>query len=158
MNNRWVKNIFVYAIIISVAMLSFFIFFDQSLSSTEEIGINEIPELARNRVSASKIFIEVEGENLKVIDGNKIYKSRKETGSSIAEIMYESGVDPSNYSGKVKGRSGLSSFFSVIIGFLPLILFGGLLIFMMRQAQGEEAKLLALVKVKQECLKVIKLQ
>ena len=49
-------------------MLSFFIFFDQSLSSTEEIGINEIPELARNRVSASKIFIEVEGENLKVID------------------------------------------------------------------------------------------
>ena len=72
MNNRWVKNIFVYAIIISVAMLSFFIFFDQSLSSTEEIGINEIPELARNRVSASKIFIEVEGENLKVIDGNKI--------------------------------------------------------------------------------------
>ena len=136
MNNRWVKNIFVYAIIISVAMLSFFIFFDQSLSSTEEIGINEIPELARNRVSASKIFIEVEGENLKVIDGNKIYKSRKETGSSIAEIMYESGVDPSNYSVKVKGRSGLSSFFSVIIGFLPLILFGGLLIFMMRQAQG----------------------
>ncbi len=136
MNNRWVKNIFVYAIIISVAMLSFFIFFDQSLSSTEEIGINEIPELARNRVSASKIFIEVEGENLKVIDGNKIYKSRKETGSSIAEIMYESGVDPSNYSVKVKGRSGLSSFFSVILGFLPLILFGGLLIFMMRQAQG----------------------
>ena len=136
MNNRWVKNIFVYAIIISVAMLSFFIFFDQSLNSTEEIGINEIPELARNRVSASKIFIEVEGENLKVIDGNKIYKSRKETGSSIAEIMYESGVDPSNYSVKVKGRSGLSSFFSVIIGFLPLILFGGLLIFMMRQAQG----------------------
>ena len=136
MKNRWMKNIFVYAIIVSVAMISFFLFFDQSLSSVDEIGINEVPELARNRVATSKISIEVSGDELKIIDGNDIYKSRKETGSSIAEIMYESGIDPSNYTVKVKGKSGLSSFFSIIIGFLPLILFGGLLIFMMRQAQG----------------------
>ena len=117
MKNRWLKNIFVYAIIVSVAMISFFLFFDQSLSSVDEIGINEVPELARNRVPTSKISIEVSGDELKIIDGNDIYKSRKETGSSIAEIMYESGIDPSNYTVKVKGKSGLSSFFSIIIGF-----------------------------------------
>jgi cell division protease FtsH len=45
-------------------------------------------------------------------------------------------VDNSKYSVKVKGSSGFSSLLGILIGFLPLILFGGILLFMMRQAQG----------------------
>ena len=36
----------------------------------------------------------------------------------------------------VKGSSGLGSFFGILINFLPLIFFGAVLLFMMRQAQG----------------------
>jgi cell division protease FtsH len=135
-NNRWVKNITVYTVIVVAALVLFYMFFGNSNSGIKEIGINEVPELARNRAKSSQVKVEVNGDNLKITDGVQSYKSRKESGSSIAELMSESGVDPSNYVVIVKGTSGLSSFFSVIVGFLPLILFGGLLFFMMRQAQG----------------------
>ena len=36
----------------------------------------------------------------------------------------------------MKGSSGLGSLFGVLINFLPLIFFGAVLLFMMRQAQG----------------------
>ena len=36
----------------------------------------------------------------------------------------------------MKGQSGLSSFVGIMINFLPLIIFGAVLLFMMRQAQG----------------------
>ena len=135
-NNRWVKNITIYAVIVVAALVVFYMFFGNSNSGIKEIGINEVPELARNRAKSSQVKVEVNGDNLKITDGVQSYKSRKESGSSIAELMSESGVDPSSYIVIVKGASGLSSFFSVILGFLPLILFGGLLFFMMRQAQG----------------------
>ncbi|MCL0031150.1 ATP-dependent zinc metalloprotease FtsH [Dehalococcoidia bacterium] len=135
-NNRWVKNITVYAVIVVAALVVFYMFFSNSNSGIKEIGINEVPELARNRAKSSQVRVEVNGDNLKITDGVQSYKSRKESGSSIAELMSESGINPSNYVVIVKGASGLSSFFGVIVGFLPLILFGGLLFFMMRQAQG----------------------
>ncbi len=118
------------------ALVVFYMFFSNSNSGIKEIGINEVPELARNRAKSSQVRVEVNGDNLKITDGVQSYKSRKESGSSIAELMSESGINPSNYVVIVKGASGLSSFFGVIVGFLPLILFGGLLFFMMRQAQG----------------------
>ena len=40
------------------------------------------------------------------------------------------------YQVEVQGSSGFGGIFSIILSFLPLILFGGILIFMMRQAQG----------------------
>mgnify|MGYP001368104073 CR=1 FL=1 len=135
-NNRWVKNITVYAVIVVAALVVFYMFFSNSNGEIKEIGINEVPELARNRAKSSQVRVEVNGDNLKITDGVQSYKSRKESGSSIAELMSESGINPSNYVVIVKGASGLSSFFGVIVGFLPLILFGGLLFFMMRQAQG----------------------
>ena len=76
------------------------------------------------------------GESLTVTDGARVFSSRKEQGSSLVQIMNDAGVDPGAYSVEVKGSSGLSSLFGVLITFLPLILFGGVLLFMMRQAQG----------------------
>ena len=40
----------------------------------------------------------------------------------------------------VTGSSGLSSLFGVLINFLPLIFFGAILLFMMRQAQGSSSQ------------------
>ena len=65
-----------------------------------------------------------------------MFTSRKEEGSSVADLLSSAGVDNSKYSVKVKGSSGFSNLFGILIGFLPLILFGGILLFMMRQAQG----------------------
>ena len=135
MNNRWVRNSLLYLVIIVAAITIFFMFSNQ-LDDSQEIGINEVVELAKNKSGSSKLEIEVQGDTLTITDGVSVFTSRKEEGSSVADLLSSAGVDNSKYSVRVKGSSGFSNLFGILIGFLPLILFGGILLFMMRQAQG----------------------
>jgi len=135
MNNRWVRNSLLYLVIIVAAITIFFMFSNQ-LDDSQEIGINEVVELAKNKSGSSKLEIEVQGDSLTITDGVSVFTSRKEEGSSVADLLSSAGVDNSKYSVRVKGSSGFSNIFGILIGFLPLILFGGILLFMMRQAQG----------------------
>ena len=135
MNNRWVRNSLLYLVIIVAAITIFFMFSNQ-LDDSQEIGINEVVELAKNKSGSSKLEIEVQGDTLTITDGVSVFTSRKEDGSRVADLLSSAGVDNSKYSVRVKGSSGFSNLFGILIGFLPLILFGGILLFMMRQAQG----------------------
>ena len=135
MDNSWVRKSLLYLVIIIAAITIFFMFSNQ-LDNPQEIGINEVVELAKNKSASSKLEIEVQGDSLTITDGVNVFTSRKEEGSSVADLLSGAGVDNSKYSVIVKGSSGFSSLFGILIGFLPLILFGGILLFMMRQAQG----------------------
>ena len=136
MSNRWMRNSLVYLVIIVAVITIFFMFVDQPLGGAQEVGINEVVELAKNSSGSSRLEIEVSGDTLTITDGANIFKSRKEEGASVADLLSSSGVPNANYIVKVKGSSGFGNLFGILIGFLPLILFGGLIIFMMRQAQG----------------------
>ena len=136
MTHRCTRNGIVYLLIVVAVVTVFLLFFNQPLGGPEEIEITEVISLANNNTSTDRIRIEVRGDSLTVTDGAKVFRSRKEAGSSLVQLMNEAGVDPGAYSVDVKGSSGLSSLFGVLITFLPLILFGGVLLFMMRQAQG----------------------
>lgn len=140
MSNRLMRNSLVYLVIIVAVIMIFFMFANQPLGGAQEIGINEVVELAQNSSGASKLDIEVSGDTLTISDGVNTFKSRKEEGSSVADLLANAGVDNSKYTVRVKGSGGFSSFFGILIGFLPLILFGGILIFMMRQAQGNSSQ------------------
>ena len=67
-------------------------------------------------------------------------RSLKESASSIEEILRANNVpvgsSASAVSIVVKGPSGFGSIFGLLLNFLPLIIFGAILIFMMRQAGG----------------------
>ena len=83
--------------------------------------------------------IEVKGDSLIVLTtSQETFTSRKEEGASIVEILERAGIDPltSRVNIIVNGSSGLSSLFGILFNFLPLIFFGAILLFMMRQAQG----------------------
>ena len=136
MTHRCTRNGIVYLLIVVAVVTVFLLFFNKPLGSPQEIEITEVISLARNNTSTDRIRIEARGDSLTVTDGAKVFRSRKEAGSSLVQLMNEAGVDPGAYSVDVKGSSGLSSLFGVLITFLPLILFGGVLLFMMRQAQG----------------------
>ena len=136
MTHRCTRNGIVYLLIVVAVVTVFLLFFNQPLGGPEEIEITEVISLARNNTSTDRIRIEVRGDSLTVTDGARVFRSRKEAGSSLVQLMNEAGVAPAAYSVDVKGSSGLSSLFQVLINFLPLILFGGVLLFMMRQAQG----------------------
>jgi cell division protease FtsH len=130
------RNSFIYLLIIVAVIAIFFTLFSQPLGGSQEISINEVVALtARGDVAA----IEVRGDNLSIqtVSGESL-TSRKEEGASIVEILERSGVDPvtTNVEISVKGSSGLSSVIGILFNFLPLIFFGAVLLFMMRQAQG----------------------
>ncbi|MBM3959088.1 MAG: ATP-dependent zinc metalloprotease FtsH [SAR202 cluster bacterium] len=133
MSSRWMRNSLIYLLIVITVITVFFLWFDDGLGQSREIPISEV--IGRAKVSQS-IQIEVNGDNLTIIDGSQTFRSRKEPGSSIVQILENAGVDTGRVSVKVKGSSGMGTFVSVLINFLPLIIFGGILLFMMRQAQG----------------------
>ncbi len=143
MTNRCMRNGLVYLLIAVAIVTVFLLFFREPLGGGEELDITSVIELARGNTSTDRIAIEVRGDSLKVTHGERVFRSRKESGSSLVELMNEAGVPPSAYSVDVKGSSGLSSFFGVLVSFLPLILFGGILLFMMRQAQGSNNQTLS---------------
>ena len=136
MSSRWMRNSLIYLLIIVAVIAIFFTLFSQPLGGSQEISINEVVALtARGDVAA----IEVRGDNLDILTvSGESLTSRKEEGASIVEILERSGVDPvtTNVEISVKGSSGLSSIIGILFNFLPLIFFGAVLLFMMRQAQG----------------------
>ena len=136
MNNRWMRNSLVYLVIIVAVITIFFMFIDQPASGSEEIGINEVVELAKNSSGSASLDIEVIGDSITITDGLNTFTSVKEEGSSLAQLLLDAEVPSANYSLKVNQGGGFGSIFGLLIGFLPLILFGGILLFMMRQAQG----------------------
>ncbi len=130
------KNMLIYLAVISVVIAGFFLLFDDGINSSEEIPMSSLIALTENPPIGQRVKILVSGDELDIKLGNENYTSRKEPGSSIYQILQEAEVNPANYEVEVKGSSGLGGIFSILISFLPLILFGGILIFMMRQAQG----------------------
>ena len=130
------KNILIYLGVISVIIAGFFLLFDNGIGSSEEIPMSSVIALTENPPIGQRVNINVKGDELDVEVGNQRYTSRKEPGSSIYQILQEASINPSNYEVEVEGSGGLGSIFSILLSFLPLILFGGILIFMMRQAQG----------------------
>ncbi|MBN32615.1 MAG: cell division protein FtsH [Dehalococcoidia bacterium] len=126
----------IYLAVISVVIAGFFLLFDDGINSSEEIPMSSLIALTENPPIGQRVKILVSGDELDIKLGNENYTSRKEPGSSIYQILQEAEVNPANYEVEVKGSSGLGGIFSILLSFLPLILFGGILIFMMRQAQG----------------------
>jgi len=86
--------------------------------------------------------IEVRGDELTAyIEGrSEPVTSRKESSSSIEEILRDSGVPvgvgADGVEVSVEGASGSGQFFGLILTFLPFILIGGLLFFMLRRMGG----------------------
>ncbi len=90
--------------------------------------------------------IEVSGEKLNVITtGGEEYTSRIGENADIEELLQGEGVSLKDTSIEIthKGSGGFGSFFRVLISFLPLIFFGALILFMMRQAQGSNNQTLS---------------
>ena len=136
MNPRLMRTSFIYLLIIVGVLFLFFTFFSGSFGSSREIPISQVVSMAaRGDIDT----IEIHGDELTVYTvGGETLSSRKEGGSSIVDIFERAGVDPvaTDVDIVVKGSSGLGSIFGLLINFLPLIFFGAILLFMMRQAQG----------------------
>ena len=142
-SSRWLRNSFVYLMIIIGVIVIFYTL--MPFNGSEERPVSEVIAKARNGELAK---IEVSGDKLTVYPKGDAepFESKLEKGDSITSLLLESGVPigpPTGVEIFPKGSSGLSSFFGLLLNFLPLIFFGGLILFMMRQAQGSNNQTLS---------------
>ena len=136
MSARWMRNSFIYLLIVIALIAILFTLFSEPLGGSREVPVSQVIAMA---ASGDVDRIEINGDNLTVLtNSGETVTSRKEEGASLVGLLNDAGVDPvdSRLEVVVQGSSGLGSLFRIFINFLPLIFFGAILLFMMRQAQG----------------------
>ncbi len=130
MKSIWTRNILIY-IVILIAAVVFFSFLFSSSEKPTEIGLDDaIVRSQGNEIE--KIVIDGEsllltttgGVELKATIGFLTLVELQELGLNLSDIDYE-----------IKEASGFN-WGGLFINFLPLILFGALLFFLFRRAQG----------------------
>jgi len=135
------RNSFVYLLVIIGVIVIFYTLLPSFGGSTEQ-PVTTVIAMAKNHELREVV---VDGRKLTVYPkvgsgptGDR-FTSRIGNDTDIVSLLVDSGVDvgpPNGVEVIFKGSSGLSSFFGLLINFLPVIIFGGLILFMMRQAQG----------------------
>jgi cell division protease FtsH len=135
-SRRWMRNSLIYLLIVVAVITVFFLFFDSGpLDGAPEIPISEVVAIAEDPGNDT-VRIEVDGDDLTIRKGASTFVSRKEPGASIVELLDQVGARDNVVIEVKESGSGLGNVIGLLINFLPLILFGGILLFMMRQAQG----------------------
>ena len=138
---RWMRNGVVYLLVIVGVIIIFYTLLP-SFGASSDIPLTTVVAMAKNDEIRE---IAVDGRKLTIIPnvssrvGSDRLYSRIGNDTDVINLLVESGVEigpPSGVSVTFEGSSGLSSLLGLLLNFLPLIIFGGLILFMMRQAQG----------------------
>ncbi|MCB9127545.1 MAG: ATP-dependent metallopeptidase FtsH/Yme1/Tma family protein [Ardenticatenales bacterium] len=137
MKPAWIRNIFVYILIIVALGALFF----QFLSSSNEAKETDIATVAQEIRDGNVSAIKVEGNALTVTlrDQEEPLQSRKEPQVGVVEYLRGLGLTPEQLQDvqiSYERPSSFSNLTPILIYLVPLLLFGGFLIFMLRQAQG----------------------
>ena len=140
-NKRWLRNGVVYLLVI-VGVIVIFYTLLPGFGASNDVPLTTVVAMAKNGEIRE---IAVDGRKLTItpnvssrVGSDRLY-SRIGTDTDVIGLLVESGVEigpPSGVSVTFEGSSGLSSLLGLLLNFLPLIIFGGLILFMMRQAQG----------------------
>jgi cell division protease FtsH len=146
-NNRWLRNSLVYLLII-IGVIVIFYTLIPTFGASNELALTEVITKAKNQEIREII---VEGQQLTVIPrvagetANTQFTSRIGQQTDIVSLLVDNGVTigPEGVQVTFKGSGGLGSFLGILLNFLPLIFFGALILFMMRQAQGSNNQTLS---------------
>jgi cell division protease FtsH len=146
MDSRWLRNSFIYLLILVAVIAIFFTVFPPTQPS-QNIDMATVLDMARKQ-QISKI--EVQGDALTIYQPNNRdrFTSRKEPNTSLVQIFEREGI-PVGQDGVqivVKEPSQFGSWITLFVNFLPLLFFGAIILFMMRQAQGTNSQAMSFGK------------
>jgi len=133
MKSNWMRNSLIYIIILVAAVILLYQLFPTGSSPTEvgldqAIAMSQDGEIASITVDNEELLLTtLDGRELKTAIGNLTLVELQELGLKLEGVDYS--VEPSGFD-----WSGL------LIGFLPLILFGALIFFLFRSARGANSQ------------------
>jgi len=129
MKSDWKRNTFIYLAIL-LAGIAIFSYFMPSVNKATEISLSQVVTMSQKH-EINKIDIENDVLNITAANGTK-YIAYKEPIEPLDQVK---GLDLAGVIVNVQGTSGIN-WITMLINFLPLLVFGGLLFFLFRRAQG----------------------
>ena len=129
-------------LLIGVGIFFLVQFFWPDSPEIEELKISQVIHLAQDNQVGK---IEVSGDYLEIVttDGQH-FTSRKETGVSILQLLEQSGVAAGSIEIEVK-EPGFG-FLGIFLSLLPVLLFGALIIYMIRKSRGALSQMMSIGK------------
>jgi cell division protease FtsH len=141
MSSRWLRNSFIYLLIL-IAVIAIVVSLFRGGGDSKDLTFSQVVAEARVHNVQS---IEANGQSLKVKlrDKDGTYKSRIGKNVDLEQNLRDEGVTIGGEGGveiKYKNPSPFGNWLGLLLNFLPLVIFGAILIFMMRQAQGSNSQ------------------
>src|SRR3954451_2105615 len=148
MDKKWLRNSFVYLIIlVAIIALVFTVFQPVTGRGDQALSLTDLAQrIKRGEVKS----IEVNDDKLNVVFvAGGSASARKERAESLPSTLQPFGVTPEEISRvdiKVVEPAQFSNWLGLLVNLLPLVFFGAILLFMMRQAQGSNNQALSFGK------------
>ena len=137
MNSRWIRSGLIWLLIfVAVALLLFNFTFRPT--TRQEVSLNKLASYVKNG-EVKKIVVQGDDITITKRAGGPDESSRKETRVSVVESLKNLGVTTEQLSAieiEVQNPSDWGNVIAILGSFLPLVIVGGFLLFMMRQAQS----------------------
>ncbi|MFW6075436.1 MAG: ATP-dependent zinc metalloprotease FtsH, partial [Chloroflexota bacterium] len=136
-DNRWLRNGFVWIILV-VAVIALWVTFINRGDGSPEIGMNQAAnDILQGRVESIE---KTDGSNEVTIhyrDSDETAKTRIDDNISLEETLQIYGIDPrQDVEIERNEASSWGNWISILTILLPVLLIVGIVVFMMRQAQG----------------------
>ena len=156
MYSRWLRNSFIYLLILVAVIAIVFAFFSSGEDHPKVAFGQVIQDAKANQIQK----IEVDGRNLEVtyakeVNGEPEVKSSKGPDKTdISELLTQEGVALSRTAAanqpaldlEYKDSSGFGPWLGLLLNVLPFLLFGLFLLLIMRQAQGSNSQAMSFGK------------
>ncbi|HEY3117428.1 MAG TPA: AAA family ATPase, partial [Chloroflexota bacterium] len=146
-NKRWLRNSFVYLILLAAIGALIVVAFPQSGEREATISLSAVAKDLQDETVTRVVVIE-DRLQIDYADGRHAL-SRKEPGSSITSQLRDYGVLPEQLQRVnivVSEPSQVGNWLGFLLNLLPFVFFGGILLLMMRQAQGSNNQALSFGK------------
>jgi cell division protease FtsH len=159
MDARWFRNSFIWLIVMVFVLAIAFQVFRSNNTQTTNVpltGQNSLINILINDVQSGKtVTVTQDGNSVNLVestDQNHKFSASIGDRLTIFDVLKASNINPEagayaqHLQVKVNSPSEWGNWISTIVSFLPLLIFGALLFFMMRQAQGSNNQALSFGK------------
>jgi len=150
--SRWAKNSLLYLLLLVGLILAAIMLFSGG-SDSEDIPVvggtgSLLERLRTQRLQIDRLEIDGSKVKLEYNDGQS-FNARIPEDLDFFEFLDREGIDVSEGGfPQTEAKGGGGSGFGILLNFLPLIIFGGLIIFMLRRAQGANSQAMSFGKSK----------
>ena len=147
MDTKWLRNSFVYLVILVAVIALFVTMFPASEREPAYVPISDVVT-AVEQGKVRQITVTEDKLAVEFTDRPKAM-SRKEKDASIYQVLSDGGASKEQIQAtriEIKDPPQMGNVLGLLGSFLPLIFFGAILLFMMRQAQGSNNQALSFGK------------